>query len=196
MKRFCLIYFILISVLCQGSGSIPIATSVLKKPYNSEKSLKLLIDSLKIDLKTIRILIEKSKYELSVWSDTIELRKYPVVFGTNPVDDKLREGDRCTPEGEFKIRSKYPHKSWSKFIWIDYPNAASRAKHNDAIKKGLIPVDSKIGGEVGIHGVPKNCDYVIDQRQNWTWGCISLKNKDIDELYEIVSNQTIVKIIK
>ena len=83
-----------------------------------------------------------------------------------------------------------------KFIWIDYPNAASRAKHNDAIKNGLIPADSKIGGEVGIHGVPNNCDYVIDQRQNWTWGCISLKNKDIDELYEVVNSNTLVRITK
>jgi murein L,D-transpeptidase YafK len=168
----------------------------IKDPPIIEKSLKHLIDSLKLDPGSIRILIIKSKYELSVWSDSIELKKYPVVFGTNPVDDKLREGDRCTPEGEFRIKSKYPHKSWSKFIWIDYPNAASWTKHNEAIKKGLIPLDSQIGGEVGIHGVPKNCDYVIDQRQNWTWGCISLKNKDIDELYEVVSSNTQIKITK
>ena len=196
MRKLILLFILPITVLCSGLRSFAITEPSFKMPFNKEQSLKSLIDSLKIDVKTIRILIVKSKYELSVWSDTIELRKYPVVFGTNPVDDKLREGDRCTPEGEFKIRSKYPHKSWSKFIWIDYPNAASRAKHNDAIKNGLIPADSKIGGEVGIHGVPNNCDYVIDQRQNWTWGCISLKNKDIDELYDVVNSNTLIRISK
>ena len=191
-----IILLILIFAFCQGQHNASNSRFPDSHFAKQNISLKKVMDSLGIDPNSIRILIEKSKYELSVWYDTIELKKYPVVFGTNPVDDKLREGDRCTPEGEFKIHSKYPHKSWSKFIWIDYPNAASWKKHNDAIKKGLIPRDSKIGGEVGIHGVPINCDYAIDQRQNWTWGCISLKNKDIDEIYEVVNSNTIIKIIK
>ena len=30
-------------------------------------------------------------------------------------------GDKCTPEGKFKMITKHPHKEWSKFIWINYP---------------------------------------------------------------------------
>jgi murein L,D-transpeptidase YafK len=195
MRIFLIVCFF-ISFCCKNQHESQTGQSLLATPFNSGKSLKYLLDSLKINSNSVRILVVKSRYELSVWSDTIEIKKYPVVFGTNPVDDKLREGDRCTPEGEFKIRSKYPHKSWSKFIWIDYPNKDSWRKHNLAIKQGLIPIDSNIGGEVGIHGVPKNCDYVIDQRQNWTWGCISLRNKDIDEIYEAINMNTIVRIIK
>jgi murein L,D-transpeptidase YafK len=187
---------ILILAFFQGENNASNRSDNESTYPNQKVSLKKLIDSLNIDPVSVRVLIVKSKYELSVWSDTIELKIFPVVFGGNPVDDKLREGDRCTPEGEFKIRSKYPHKSWSKFIWLDYPNAVSWEKHNDAVKKGIIPGDSKIGGEVGIHGVPKNCDFAIDQRQNWTWGCISLKNKDVGELYEVVNSNTIIKIIK
>jgi len=161
-----------------------------------ERPLKSIIDSAGIDSKSLRISIVKSKYELSVWSGKIKLKTYPVVFGPNPVDDKLRQGDMCTPEGMFKIKSKYPHASWSKFMWIDYPNAASWKKHNEAKQKGIIPADAKIGGDVGIHGVPKGCDYAIDQRQNWTFGCISLKNKDVNEIYEVVSVNTVVEIKK
>jgi murein L,D-transpeptidase YafK len=161
-----------------------------------ERPLKSIIDSAGIDSKTLRILIVKSKYELSVWSGKIKLKTYSVVFGPNPVDDKLRQGDMCTPEGIFKIKSKYPHASWSKFMWIDYPNAASWKKHNEAKQKGIIPANAKIGGEVGIHGVPKGCDYAIDQKQNWTLGCISLKNKDVNEIYEVVSVNTVVEIKK
>ena len=161
-----------------------------------KKTLKTIVDSLKIDPKSIKIVIVKSKYELSIWSGTTNLKTYPVVFGHNPVDDKLRQGDMCTPEGIFKIKSKYPHASWAKFMWIDYPNATSWEKHNEAKRKGIIAANSKIGGEVGIHGVPKDCDYAIDTKQNWTWGCISLKNKDVNEIYEVIGVGTEVEIKK
>lgn len=48
------------------------------------------------------------------------------------------------------------------------------------------PEPATIGGEIGIHGVPANKSYIITQRQNWTWGCISLKNEDINEMYPYV----------
>jgi murein L,D-transpeptidase YafK len=163
---------------------------------SQDKPLKAIIDSGKIDAKSLRIIIIKSKYELSVWSANKKLKTYAAVFGPNPVDDKLKQGDMCTPEGTFKIKSKYPHASWSKFMWIDYPNAESWKKHNDAIKKGVIPATAKIGGDIGIHGVPKGCDYAIDQKQNWTLGCISLKNKDVNEIYAVVGVNTVVEIKK
>jgi murein L,D-transpeptidase YafK len=173
-----------------------IAEKNVAQPTGPKKPLKSLLDSLRIDSKTIKIVIVKSKYELSVWAGSLKLKTYPVVFGLNPVDDKLMQGDKCTPEGLFKIKSKYPHASWSKFIWIDYPIAESWKKHNEAIRKGLIPKSAKIGGEVGIHGVPKGCDYAIDNRQNWTFGCISLKNKDVNEIYEVVRVGTEIEIKK
>jgi murein L,D-transpeptidase YafK len=162
----------------------------------ADKPLKAILDSLKINPKTVKIIIVKSTYELSIWSENVKVKAYHVVFGQNPINDKFRQGDMCTPEGIFKIKSKYPHANWSKFMWIDYPTAESWKKHNEAISKGLIPASAKIGGEIGIHGVPKDCDYVVDNKQNWTWGCISLKNKDVNEIYEVVSVGTVVEIKK
>jgi len=77
-----------------------------------------------------------------------------------------------------------PHKKWSKFIWIDYPNEASWAKHKIAKESGKIPINASIGGEIGIHGVPQGYDRAIDLRQNWTLGCISLTTKDINWLFD------------
>lgn len=145
-----------------------------------------MIDSLKVDKRHLTILVNKSAYQLSIMAGNQIVKSYPIVLGFNPKDDKLREGDGCTPEGIFKVKAKYPHRSWSKFIWFDYPNNDSRIKHKQAKAKDLIPASAGIGGDVGIHGVPKGADYAIDQRQNWTLGCVSLKNKDIDEIYEIV----------
>ena len=36
---------------------------------------------------------------------------------------------------------------------------------------------------------------LIEQRSNWTWGCISLKNRDVDELYRFVGDGTLVEIV-
>lgn len=137
----------------------------------------------KFALQDISILIDKSDYQLNVLVKDSIIKNYHVVFGGNQTDDKLRQGDSCTPEGRFKIRSKYPHKSWSKFIWVDYPNENSWAKHNAAKANKTIPTNSKIGGEIGIHGVPVGFDYLVTDTINWTAGCISLSTKDINEIY-------------
>lgn len=164
------------------------------KNYN--KSLSEIISVNNIDVNNISILIDKSDYKLTILADSIIIKEYPVVFGGNSEDDKLMQGDQCTPEGSFKIISKYPHKNWTKFIWINYPNDDSRKKHQQAKDDGKIPKDANIGGEIGIHGVPDDMDMLIDLKQNWTLGCISLKNKDVDEIYPYINNNTIIFIQK
>ena len=92
------------------------------KYKNYKIDLADIIESDKYDKKKIFVKIDKSDYKLTMMIDTIIIKEYPVVFGGNPINDKKMQGDECTPEGKFKIISKYPHKKWSKFIWIDYPN--------------------------------------------------------------------------
>jgi murein L,D-transpeptidase YafK len=144
----------------------------------------------------ILIKIDKSDYQLNVYSSDTLIKTYPVVFGGNPIDDKLQQGDSCTPEGDFYIVSKYPHRSWSKFIWINYPTADSWRKHKKAKADGSIPKNAKIGGEIGIHGVPEGTDTMISNQFNWTLGCISLKNKDINEIYPFIDKKTRIHIQK
>lgn len=143
----------------------------------------------------VSIVIDKSDYTLKVYHKEKFLKSYPVVLGFNPADDKRKEGDGCTPEGTFGIRSMYSHRSWTYFIWIDYPTADSWKKHKKAKADGKIPADATIGGEIGIHGVPEGADYLIDDKVNWTLGCISLKTADIKELYAAVNKNTVVKIL-
>lgn len=161
---------------------------------NYHLKAKKVIDSLKLDKNKVYVEVSKSGYKLSLKIDSIVIKSFPVVLGFNPKDDKKMQGDGCTPEGTFKVISKYPHKSWTKFIWFDYPNDDSRKKFNDRKKKKEIPQDAKIGGEVGIHGVPGENDRIIDQKQNWTLGCVSLKTADINEIYDLVKVGTKVVI--
>jgi murein L,D-transpeptidase YafK len=179
----------------QKSDSIVLVADPVQPRY-SQQSLKSIIDSLGIKPDHFRIEIKKLSYELSVWKDSVLLKRYPVVFGGNPVDDKLKRGDQCTPEGVFKIKSKYAHAKWSRFIWIDYPNDESWKKHNAAKKNRLISSKADIGGEIGIHGIPEGYDDSVNARQNWTLGCISMRNSDVIELYPYLGPDTSIEITK
>ncbi|WP_430907995.1 L,D-transpeptidase family protein [Maribacter sp. 2-571] len=149
-------------------------------------TLKKLLDSVYSHGETLKIKIDKSELTLQLLADSLVIREYPIVLGTDPVADKRMQGDRATPEGDFKVRAFYPHKSWSKFIWIDYPTAESYRKHRAAKAEGTIPKNASIGGEIGIHGVPNNNNRLIAEKQHWTWGCISMTNPDVEELFTIV----------
>ena len=148
-----------------------------------------------IDRSQTAILIEKYKYQLTIYYQNEAIKSYPIVLGSNFVGDKRREGDYKTPEGVFRVRDLYPHPDWSKFIWLDYPNRESWRKHLKAKRTGEIEILDTVGSEIGIHGVPQNSDRLIDDRTNWTWGCISLKNKDVDEIYRVIQTGTKIKII-
>ena len=148
-----------------------------------------------IDKSQTAILIDKSNYQLTLYYRNKAIKSYPIVLGQSPRGDKRREGDLKTPEGIFKIRDLYPHPSWSRFIWLDYPTQESWRKHLQDKMQGKISLTSRVGSEIGIHGVPQDGDNLIDEQKNWTWGCISLKNEDMDELYEVVQIGTAIKII-
>lgn len=142
------------------------------------------------------IVISKHDYSLTLYDDQGWLVKYPVVFGNNDQGDKMQEGDRKTPEGTFTIISKKVHQKWDRFMLLDYPNAESIARFNQRKAAGLIPGNARIGGGVGIHGTWPNEGWAVDKYQNWTEGCISMKNEDVEELYKIIPPGTRVIIRK
>ncbi|MEL7360306.1 MAG: L,D-transpeptidase [Cyanobacteria bacterium J06560_6] len=184
-------------VLCIPScgDRSPIHTPIANNSYlNSDKSLTELLGEA-IEPKKVSFLVEKSRHRVTVFYDLEPVKAYESVFGTSPTGDKRIEGDRKTPEGIFRIRDLYPHDDWSKFIWLDYPTPQSWRKHFRAKLSGEIGLLSTIGGQIGIHGVPDNADGFVDTRSNWTWGCVSLKNADVDEIYSVAAHDTIVEIV-
>ena len=142
------------------------------------------------------IIIDKSDYELNVYDENGWLVAYPVVFGNNDLGDKMVEGDRKTPEGNFSIVSMKVHNKWDRFMLLDYPTPDSYAKFDARKQAGIIPQNAKIGGGIGIHGTWPHEDYSVDRYSNWTLGCISMKNEHVEELYRMITVGTKVTIRK
>ncbi|GAB5425778.1 MAG: hypothetical protein Crog4KO_29250 [Crocinitomicaceae bacterium] len=175
-------------------GNPPFFQKINTVPDPTDKLVDIIAEN-SIRKRDLTIYIDKSEYSLSVKHADSTLIAYPCVFGFNAVDDKAMEGDGCTPEGTFGIRSMYAHKSWKYFIWIDYPNAESWNRFKRRKADGEIPSDATIGGEVGIHGVPDGTDSMIENQTNWTLGCISLKNAHITDLYKSISSEVKIEIV-
>ena len=144
----------------------------------------------------VYIVIDKRKYELSVYDAQGWFATYPVVFGNNTLEDKKMEGDRNTPEGNFKVANKRVHDKWDRYMGLDYPTKESLDKFTVRKQRGEIPSWAKPGGGVGIHGTWPDDDYVVDHFKNWTNGCISLKRSDVEDLYSYLPVGTPVTIKK
>jgi murein L,D-transpeptidase YafK len=140
------------------------------------------------------IVVHKIKRKLTIYQGLTPLKTYPVVLGNDPYNDKLCQGDTCTPEGVYRVRAKYPHPKWDAFIWLDYPNTQNWLKFGRAKEAGRLPPDADIGGQIGIHGTEDALRNLTGK--NWTKGCISLLNKDLEEIYPLVNDQTLVVIRK
>lgn len=167
----------------------------VQKNFNYDKSLREILPKDQTNLTNIWIQVLKSQRQLIVYYQNRPVKSYPIVLGKNPVGDKQKQGDYKTPEGVFQVHDLYPHPEWSKFIWINYPTRISWRQYWRAKLAGDINWHDGIGGEIGIHGVPAGQDYLIDKQNDWTWGCIALKNKDVDELYEYLQKGTVINIL-
>jgi murein L,D-transpeptidase YafK len=156
---------------------------------------------LKLPLVNPKIVVSKSARQLSLYSDGRVVRTYRIVLGANPVDDKLKQGDRATPEGDFYVCVKNARSNFHLSLGLSYPNIEdaerglrdkliTRAQRDaivSAIKNGRRPPwDTPLGGEIFIHGGGTESD--------WTWGCAALANPDIEELFDAVPIGTSVRI--
>ncbi len=141
------------------------------------------------------IVISKKTYELKVYDEQGWYATYPCVFGSNDLRDKMMEGDKRTPEGEFKVVSKKNSGKWAYQLLLDYPNDKSVEKFETRKSRGLIPRNARIGGGIAIHATRPQEEWTVDYFQNWTDGCISLKYTEAKDLYSYIPLGTRVTIL-
>jgi murein L,D-transpeptidase YafK len=140
------------------------------------------------------IVVHKQTRKLTLYQGLTPLKTYPVVLGNDPYNDKVCQGDARTPEGVYRVRAKYPHPRWCYFIWLDYPNTQNWLKFSKAKQTGHLRLDAEIGGQIGIHGTEDSYRNLCGE--NWTKGCVSLLNQDLEEIYPLVNDRTLVLIEK
>ena len=174
------------------------ATLPDKKPKAAKKSTAKKIAKKNVPVEVEEnpyfIVIDKSDYELKVYDDEGWYATYPVVFGGKDLGDKMKEGDRKTPNGTFKVLLKKINSKWGMELLLDYPNNACVQKFNDRKNQGLIPKNAKIGNGIAIHATRPAEEWTVDNFYNWTDGCISLKFSEMKDLYSYIPAGTPVTI--
>lgn len=136
------------------------------------------------------ILVDKLAHKCIVYHNKKAIKTFDVEFGANWMGDKVRKGDKATPEGMYLIsdKKKGANTKFYKALLINYPNDEDRRNFEAAKRKGLLPAGADIGGLIEFHGLGgKGVD--------WTDGCIALKNDDMDALFKLVSVGTPVVIV-
>jgi len=144
------------------------------------------------------VVIRKEERTLTVYHRSEQGRVYPIVLGIASYGPKVYQGDLRTPEGVYRISSKRPHARWSRFMLLSYPNDQDRDRYAMAITEGRVPIIDGhapgIGGAVGIHGSDREDSNA--RGDDWTWGCISLLNQHVAELYDTIPIDTPVLILR
>jgi murein L,D-transpeptidase YafK len=163
-----------------------------KKIHASKKATKHLVKAK--DDNPYYIIIDKSDYELKVYDEDGWYATYPIVFGSKDLGDKMKEGDRKTPDGKFKIILKKLHPKWGPELLLDYPTGESVQRFNERRKKGVLPKNAKIGGGIAIHATRPEEEWTVDNFYNWTDGCISVKYTEMKDLFSYIPIETVVTI--
>lgn len=144
------------------------------------------------------VIVRKEERTLTVYHRTEQAKVYPIVLGIASYGPKVYQGDLRTPEGVYRISSKRPHARWSRFMLLSYPNDQDRDRYAMALTEGRVPIiDGQapgIGGAVGIHGTDREDSNA--RGNDWTFGCVSLLNQHVAELYELIPIGTPVLILQ
>lgn len=164
----------------------------------------------RIDSTCLRV--DRRNYKIELYSGKLLIKTYKAVFGKNNNIVKTSANDFVTPIGDYIICAIDTNSRYHKFMKLNYPNEKDAA---EALKRGYIneeecsriieahkrkdcpPADTKLGANIGIHGIGEY-DFIFRNLPftfNWTNGSIAVSNKNIDEIYSVVKIGTPVKII-
>ena len=132
------------------------------------------------------VVINKAARKMYLLHEEEVLREYKVDLGFAPLGAKTIEGDGKTPEGTYVINRRNPKSSYHLSVGISYPNTQDVSEANSLGKRP--------GGEIFIHGQPN--DAKARKRaarvDDWTAGCIAVSNDEIEEIYSMVGNGTVI----
>ncbi|QUS36072.1 L,D-transpeptidase family protein [Falsirhodobacter algicola] len=129
------------------------------------------------------IQVQKANRKMYLLSGNQVVKSFDIALGFAPVGHKEYEGDGKTPEGTYWIDRRNPNSAFHLSLGVSYPNADDRIH---ALANGKLP-----GGDIFIHG-----DSPWTKRQvDWTAGCIAVTDEEIEEIYAMVREGTVIQIL-
>jgi len=137
-----------------------------------------------------RVFVDKSDRVLKLMSDGNVIRSYRIALGDSPTGHKQQEGDQRTPVGVYTLDYKNENSIAHRSIHISYPNDEDKAR---AQSLGVNP-----GGDIMIHGQMNGFGHLswLNQKRDWTDGCIAVANAEMDEIMAAVTLGTSIEIME
>ena len=126
-----------------------------------------------------KIIVDKGDRRMRLFHNDKVLKTYKISLGFAPVGHKQIEGDGKTPEGLYYIDRRNPRSRFHLSIGISYPNKADMAYAKS--------IGKEPGGEIFIHG---KTGYKGSNNGDWTWGCIAVSDRQIEDIYAMVRDGT------
>ncbi|GAA0806718.1 L,D-transpeptidase family protein [Psychrobacter piscatorii] len=163
-----------------------VSTSAIAYAKTTSKSKNPIPASAVID----RVFVDKSDRVLKLMSDGKIIRSYRIALGGSPSGHKQQEGDQRTPVGIYTLDYKNENSIAHRSIHISYPNDEDKAR---AKSLGVNP-----GGDIMIHGQMNGFGHLgwLNQRRDWTDGCIAVTNDEMDEIMAAVTLGTPIEIVE
>lgn len=134
-----------------------------------------------------KVLVLKSERQLQLLSRGTVIKSYPVSLGKKE-GPKRYEGDLRTPEGTYLLNWRKTSDRYNLAINISYPNDKDIERAQE--------LNRPPGGMIMLHGTPKDDEYPewFFSSLNWTEGCIALTNDNMEEVWSLVKNNTLIEI--
>lgn len=167
------------------------------------------ISLLPVDDGVVWLHINVKRRTLSVVRGRHVIHEIPhFAIGINGAVNLRTRGSAMTPKGEFRVERINPNSQYATFIGINYPNPRVA---DQALSEGLITLEeaerirrhyqqhrlsypnTTLGGHIGIHGLG-NRDPFLNQRVDWTEGCLAVENDQVRLLHSLVDIDTPVLI--
>ncbi len=129
-----------------------------------------------------QVIVNKGARQLLLMNGNTVLKAYRIGLGNEPVGAKEFEGDGKTPEGLYVIDRRNPNSRYHLSVGVSYPNPQDSAR---AAQSGR-----SAGSDIFIHGLGPEGRVLSKQKQDWTAGCISVGDEEIEDIYAMVPDGT------
>ena len=174
--------------LLVGAASALLVSSDSTRPAGTPNSRPAVGRTSAVRVSADSIVVDKTARTMTLYNRGAPVRIYFVALGQSPIGDKIKQGDNRTPEGKFRIEGRNPQSRFHLALRISYPTLAHETR---ARSMGVAP-----GGDIMIHGLAKEYASLgsLHRFQDWTNGCIAVTNEEIEEIWDAITDGTVIEI--